>query len=107
MSINVNKDAYNELKSILDEKNITDTTVRLFVAGMGWSGPQFNLSIDDKNENDIAVDVDDLTFVVEKDLVDQFGDFEVKFFDQDGQRGIYVELANPGESGCSGCSGGC
>lgn len=35
MSINVNKDAYNELKSILDEKNITDTTVRLFVAGMG------------------------------------------------------------------------
>lgn len=35
MSINVNKDALAELKSILEEREIPDRTVRLFVSGMG------------------------------------------------------------------------
>lgn len=107
MSINVNKDALAELKSILEEREIPDRTVRLFVSGMGWGGPQFNLSIDEKADEDIAVEVDDFTFIVEKALVDEFGDFEVKFFDQDGQRGIYVEPTVKAGGGCSGCSGGC
>ena len=53
MSIKVDKEALAELKSILAEKEITETTVRLFVAGMGCSGPQFNLSIDEKNDDDL------------------------------------------------------
>lgn len=53
------------------------------------------------------MEVEDFTFIVEKDLVDEFGEFAVKFFDQGGQRGIYVEPSVKAESGCSGCSGGC
>ncbi|MDO4710696.1 MAG: hypothetical protein Q4A75_01870 [Peptostreptococcaceae bacterium] len=53
------------------------------------------------------MEVEDFTFVVEKGLVDEFGEFAVKFFDQDGQRGIYVEPAIKSGGGCSGCSGGC
>ncbi len=35
MSINVNKDALAELKSILEEREIAERTVRLFVSGVG------------------------------------------------------------------------
>ena len=91
MSIKVDKEALAELKSILAEKEITETTVRLFVAGVGCSGPQFNLSIDEKNDDDLVAEEDGFTFVVEKGLVDEFGGFSIKFFDQDGHRGIYVD----------------
>lgn len=35
MSINVDTNALNELKSILESREIAERTVRLFVAGMG------------------------------------------------------------------------
>ena len=107
MSIKVDKEALAELKSILAEKEITETTVRLFVAGMGCSGPQFNLSIDEKNDDDLSTEEDGFTFVVEKSLADEFGGFSIKFFNEGGQRGIYVDPDIKFEGGCSGCAGGC
>ncbi len=107
MSIKVNEQALNELRSILESREITEKTVRLFVAGVGCSGPQFNLSIDEKDENDFSVEVDGFTFLVEKELLDEFGGFSVEFFDQDGQRGIYVEPDIKPQGGCAGCSCGC
>lgn len=107
MSINVDTLALNELKSILSGKELDGSTVRIFVSGMGWSGPQFNLSLDEKNEDDLSVDTDGFTFVIEKYLVEEFGTFEVKFFDEGGAKGIFVEPTVQGESGCSSCGGSC
>lgn len=107
MSIKIEKEALEELRSILEEREIPDRTVRLFLAGMGCSGPQFNLSIDEINEDDLVVEDGDFKFFVEKSLVDEFGDFEVKFFDEAGQRGVYVEPTIKPAGGCGGCGGGC
>ena len=80
MSINISTEALNELKNILSDKQLDGNVVRVFVSGMGWSGPQFNLSLDEVNEDDLSVEADNFTFVVEKELVDEFGTFEIKYF---------------------------
>lgn len=107
MSIKIEKEAVAELRNILEEREITERTVRLFLSGMGCGGPQFNLSIDDINDDDIVVEDEDFKFIIEKSLVDEFGEFEVKFFDQAGQRGVYVEPTIAPAGGCGGCGGGC
>lgn len=107
MSINISAEALNELKGILSEKQLEGSTIRVFVSGMGWSGPQFNLSLDEKNDDDLSTTMENFTFVVEKDLVDQFGSFEIKYFDEGGSQGVYVEPTEKGESGCSSCGGSC
>ena len=37
------------------------------------------MSLDEANENDVVTEVDDITFVVDKDTADQFGDLNVDF----------------------------
>lgn len=107
MSINISTEALNELKNILSDKQLDGNVVRVFVSGMGWSGPQFNLSLDEVNEDDLSVEADNFTFVVEKELVDEFGTFEIKYFDEGGASGIYVETSVKPEGGCSSCGGSC
>lgn len=51
--------------------------------------------------------MDGFTLVAETELVEQFGGFEIKFFEQDGQKGIYVETIVKQEGGCSSCGGSC
>ncbi len=107
MSINISSEALNELNSILSDKQLEGNIIRIFVAGMGCSGPQFNLSLDEKNDEDMAVETENFTFVVEQELVDQFGGFEIKFFDEGGSKGVYVEPLIKPESSCSSCGGSC
>lgn len=107
MSIKVDALALGELKNILQSRDIEDTVLRIFVAGMSCSGPQFNLAVDEVKEDDISHKEDDYTFVIEKELIDEFGTFSVKFFEQEGQRGIFIEPDIPIQSGCASCSSGC
>ena len=107
MSINISMEALAELNSILSDKQLEGNVIRIFVAGMGCSGPQFNLSLDEKNEGDMSMDADNFTFVVEQELVDQFGGFEIKFFDEGDSKGIYVDPLIKPESSCGSCGGSC
>ena len=58
-------------------------------------------------EDDFSYAEDGYTFVVENDLVDEFGTFAVRFYEQGGQRGIFIEPDIPIQSGCASCSSGC
>ncbi|MGL5440256.1 MAG: hypothetical protein ACRDA4_07790 [Filifactoraceae bacterium] len=40
-------------------------------------------------------------------MVEQFGGFEIKYFNQDGNSGVYVETVVKQEGGCSSCGGSC
>ena len=106
MSITVDKKASDELKSILSEKNINTDTLRIFLSGMGWGGPSFNLALDEQKNEDLITNVEDLKFLVEKSLNEQFGVFDIEYFNEDGNTGIFVQPSKTGEeSGCSSCSG--
>ena len=52
MNINVTNKALNEIKKVLKEKKSTSKKIRIFLAGIGWGGPTFNLALDEQKEND-------------------------------------------------------
>lgn len=107
MSIKMNSQASQALKDLLQNKNIEETDIRIFLSGFACSGPQFNLAIDPAKEGDFSVEIDGITLRAEQKLIDEFGGFEIKFFDADGNSGIYIEPEIKGESGCCSCGGGC
>jgi Fe-S cluster assembly iron-binding protein IscA len=77
--------------------------IRIYMAAGGCSGPKLSLGLDDPKETDEVLEVDGLTFVVDKSLFE-----EAKPFAIDGVgMGIKVKssllLDNGDCSSCDGC----
>lgn len=97
--------AYDEFIKLLKENDIDSKVIRIYLAGMGCSGPAFNLVIDEQKENDLVEEIKDLKFLVEKDLVAQFGSFTLKSGSENGRGGFSIETEIKPESSCGGCTG--
>ncbi len=104
-AIKMSNSAYNEFKTLLEENSIEDYRVRINLAGMGCSGPAFNIVIDQERENDLIVKIEDITFLISKDLIEQFDGFEITSTEENGKGLMLLPLKNFGTNCCSGCSG--
>lgn len=71
---------------------------------MGCSGPRFGLVLDEKKEDDIVEEVQDMTFLVQKDINLEFGVLQIKSSEENGYGGLSIETEIPA-GGCSSCSG--
>ena len=69
----VSEEAYKEFKAFLDENEVEKYSIRINLAGFGCSGPAFNITVDEANENDVVETMNDITFIAESKLVDEFG----------------------------------
>jgi HesB-like selenoprotein len=106
--VTMNEDAYKEFKEFLDENKVEDYNVRINLAGYGCSGPAFNISISEAREEDITEVINEVTFIIEKTLIDDFGGFLILSSEENEGKGISLKpLIQPAESGCSTCGGGC
>lgn len=107
--INISDAAYTEFRDLLQANDITDTTVRIALAGFGCSGPRFGLMVDEAGETDVQETVKDLTFVVEKELVEEYEGFNILSDEENGGGGMSLRPMKLDESmmGCSSCAGGC
>lgn len=106
--VTMNEDAYKEFKEFLDENNVEGYNVRINLAGYGCSGPAFNISISEAREDDITEVINEVTFIIEKTLIDDFGGFLILSSEENEGKGISLRpLIQPAESGCSTCGGGC
>jgi len=103
MKITTTQETIDEIKKIVGAKADQPTNVRVYIAGMGWGGPSYGLSLDEKNETDLTDDSNGITFVMDKELHEKMGDFKVEFLG-DGYR---VAPVNQEPSDCSSCSGSC
>lgn len=56
-----------------------DKAIRIFVSGFGWGGPRFAMSLDEAKSDDIMKEVDNIRFVVDKNLDDQFSNIIVDY----------------------------
>lgn len=99
--------AYAEFKNFLASNNITDTNVRISLAGHACSGPRFGLMIDQAKENDATVTVKDLNFMVDKELFEEFEGFQILSSEENFGQGMVLRPNKVVESedGCSSCSG--
>lgn len=99
--------AYKEFKLFLLHNNVVADTIRINLAGIGCGGPSFNLVIDEPKSNDEAVKIGNIIFLVDKDLVAEFGGFVMKSAEETGLDSFSLEPLFKGDygDGCSTCSG--
>ncbi|MPQ45346.1 HesB-like protein [Clostridium tarantellae] len=106
--ITMSKEAYTEFKNFLDENNITDLNIRINLAGYGCSGPAFNITIDNENEEDIVEKFEDIKFIMTPNLIDTFGGFMILSTEENEGRGLTLKpLVESMENNCGGCGGSC
>ena len=103
----ISEEAYKEFKGFLDENEVDNYSIRINLAGFGCSGPAFNISVDDAKEGDVTQKVNDIVFVVEEKLVDEFGGFKLLSTDENEGRGLSLKPVIEVEGGCGSCGGGC
>jgi iron-sulfur cluster assembly protein len=101
----VTESAVENLKAYLSQNNI-DSAVRVALMQGGWAGPSLGLALDESKENDEIFKEDELTFLVEQNLLNTCGSIKIDFIDAGYRSGFSITSANPiGGGGCS--SGSC
>ena len=106
-NITISDEAYNEFKEFLDENKVASYNIRINLAGYGCSGPVFNISVSEKRDGDISEEVKDITFLMEKVLIDEFGGFIIVSSEENDGRGLSLRPVIKPEGGCATCGGGC
>lgn len=99
MRINVTERAQNELNEILAQKDTTGKSLRLYIAGYGWGGPSFGIALDEQNDNDLKDTAGGLDFIVDKELTERYGEFNVDYVDDWLRKGFSISA--------DGSTGGC
>lgn len=102
--VKADKAAVEKLQEILKEHTDRPKTIRIYLAGMGWGGPSFGLALDEQKENDLVKEVDGVTFIMDKGVQSDHGDFVIESM---GNGFRVVPESQSNDSGCGGCSGGC
>lgn len=99
MNINITEKAKEELRKVLEENKQNKKSLRIYIAGYGWGGPSFGLALDELKSRDKKVEVGDFTFLIEKDLADNFKGFTIDYSDNWLRRGFSV-IPKKGGSTC-------
>lgn len=99
MKINLTNKAKEELIKIRKEKQ-TDKPLRIYIAGYGWGGPSFGIALDEHKDGDLVTQIDDLTFLLEKDFAESFDKFTVDYNDSFLRKGFTVLPDGVASSGC-------
>ncbi len=99
MKIDVTQRAHDELKKILEKKNSEGKSLRLYIAGFGWGGPSFGLALDEQKENDEKVTVENLEFIVDKEVTNQYNDFRIDYANDWLRKGFSIS-ANGSSGSC-------
>jgi len=102
----ISNEAYNEFKVFLDENKVESYNVRINLAGFSCHGPVFNISIDEKKENDLSEQINDITFLVDNALIEEFGGFTLLSTEENEGNGLSLKPHIQKEGGCGTC-GGC
>ena len=105
--ITISDEAYNEFKSFLDENSISDYNIRINFAGFACSGPIFNISVSESTDEDEVEKINDITFMYEKSLTEQFGGFIILSSEENGGNGLSLKPVIQPEGGCGGSCSGC
>ena len=80
--------------------------IRIYLSGMGCSGPQFGMSFQDKaKEGDMEQKADEFSLFYDKETKEVLDSCTVDFIETPYGSGLIVH--NPNMAGCSSCGGGC
>ena len=66
MKVTLPQTAIDTLNKIISENNDKPSSIRIYFAGFGCSGPSFGLALDEQNSSDVTFDTDGLHFIIDK-----------------------------------------
>lgn len=94
--------ARQELDAYFADKE--KSSIRIFLAPGGCSGPQLALALDDATDNDVSFESNEYTFVVEKGLAEEGQPFAIDMTAMGFSVDSKLQLGGGSCSGgCSGC----
>ena len=96
MNVNLTDIAQEELAKVVDTRKDTNKDLRIYIQGMGWSGPSFGIALDEQKEGDQVVEKDNLKFLLDKDMVNNFNEFNIDYSNNWLRKGFYVTADNSG-----------
>lgn len=110
--LDVTRQASEKLVDYMKDNNIT-SALRVILMQGGCSGPSLGLALDEEKPLDELFQQEELTFLIEKKLLEQCGDIIIDYLEAGSRSGFNIKSSNtlPGTgSGCSSgscSSGGC
>jgi Fe-S cluster assembly iron-binding protein IscA len=69
----------DEIKKVFEAQEDKPKNVRIFVAGIGCSGPSFGLGLDKAKPEDVYEEINGIKFLMDKEIYDEYGKINVKF----------------------------
>jgi len=103
--IEVTDKAAAELKELLTQENKPGLALRIFVAGIACSGPQYGLALDEEvKEDDVTMESNGIKLIMSKDIQKNFYEGSIDFVEDENGKGFLIR--NPNAGGCGTC-GGC
>jgi|SRR5690554_882538 len=106
--IDISEEGYQEFNDLLEANEIEPKVVRLALAGFGCSGPRFGLMVDDPTDSDVVEIVKDITFIVSKDLYNEYEGFVILSDEENFGGGMSLRPKKVDDAdGCSTCATGC
>lgn len=100
MKIEITNEAKSEIAKVMANEKNAGKLLRIYIAGYGWGGPSFGLSLDEAKDEDIEINVDDNKFIVEDVVAENFESFTVDFSDNWLKRGFSVYPNGVAASSC-------
>lgn len=103
--LNVTPAATAQIKNFLENRDVAP--VRIFLHSGGCGGPQIAMAFDEQKDGDEVVNIDNITYVIEKEFLAAAQPISVDFTEMDGfSVGSPMKLEAGGCSGCS-CGSSC
>ncbi len=111
-NISLTPEAAIAIKTLIKEQDLSEHSLRIFISGVGWGGPQYGMSLDDKvSDSDQVYSSHGVKVIVDDQTLAYLQKATVKFVEENGRSGFTIEADNPqpAAAGCAGCdpSTGC
>ena len=101
----VSDEAYEEFKSFLVNTNVQDFNLRITYLGRNCKEVTFNLDYGVKGENDVSQQVKDITFIIDKEALEEFEGFTILSNNENKGQGLELKPLKVPESPCTVCPG--
>ena len=100
--INVTENAAKQLRLLLGEQpGAVSKGLRVQIARGGCSGLQYEMTLDDRREDDAVVERDGVQFLVDKESASYLSGATLDF--RDGLTGVGFQIVNPNAARTCGC----
>lgn len=108
-AISITPLAAENVRKLLADKGMSDHYLRIYVAGIGCSGPQYGLALDQEaRESDTLVEAHDVRILVDENSLNFLDGATIDYAETPQGGGFKIDNPNPvAASACGTCGGGC